>query len=190
MTAADRPLVLGRPGLVFDLVARALAGTSIEGDHAVVVTVDPDPDQWDAARQSGARIVLVRTGGVTPDAAARAVIDGADAVLDGSAAADELRAAVVAVAHGHTVLAGEVARALADRARTMHGPDNGAAKLSGREAEILGCINRGLSVKQTARELGVADKTVENLQSRLYRKLEARNRAQAVTRAHELGLLG
>jgi DNA-binding CsgD family transcriptional regulator len=32
-------------------------------------------------------------------------------------------------------------------------------------------------------------KTVENLQSRMFRKLGARNRAHAVTIAHRLGLL-
>ena len=44
-------------------------------------------------------------------------------------------------------------------------------------------------MKQTARDLGIAPKTVENLQGRLFRKLGARNRAQAVARAHALGLL-
>jgi DNA-binding CsgD family transcriptional regulator len=44
-------------------------------------------------------------------------------------------------------------------------------------------------VKQTARTLGIAMKTVENLQSRMFRKLGARNRAHAVTIAHRLGLL-
>ena len=36
----------------------------------------------------------------------------------------------------------------------------------------------------------LAPKTVENLQGRLFRKLEARNRAHAVARAFELGLIG
>jgi hypothetical protein len=44
-------------------------------------------------------------------------------------------------------------------------------------------------VKQTARALGISAKTVENLQSRLFRKLDVRNRAQAVSRAHALGML-
>jgi DNA-binding CsgD family transcriptional regulator len=44
-------------------------------------------------------------------------------------------------------------------------------------------------VKQTAVALGIAHKTVENLQGRLFAKLGVRNRAQAVLRAHTLGLL-
>ena len=47
----------------------------------------------------------------------------------------------------------------------------------------------GRSVKQTARHLGIAPKTVENLQSRMFRKLDVRNRAQAVAWAHAAGLL-
>ena len=43
--------------------------------------------------------------------------------------------------------------------------------------------------EQTARQLAISEKTVQNIQSRLFRKLGARNRAQAVARAHELGLL-
>jgi DNA-binding NarL/FixJ family response regulator len=64
-----------------------------------------------------------------------------------------------------------------------------APELSHREHQILEAIDRGLSIKQTALALGLASKTVENLQSRLFSKLEVRNRAQAVYRAHQLGLL-
>jgi DNA-binding CsgD family transcriptional regulator len=63
-------------------------------------------------------------------------------------------------------------------------------RLTPREAAILASVERGESVKQTARALGIAMKTVENLQSRMFRKLGARNRAHAVTIAHRLGLLG
>jgi two-component system, NarL family, nitrate/nitrite response regulator NarL len=62
-------------------------------------------------------------------------------------------------------------------------------KLTPREIDILNSIQRGESVKQTARALGISIKTVENLQSRLFRKVGARNRAQAISRAHELNLL-
>jgi DNA-binding CsgD family transcriptional regulator len=55
--------------------------------------------------------------------------------------------------------------------------------------DILLSIERGDSIKQTARHLGISEKTVQNLQSRLFTKLRARNRVQAITRAHQLGLL-
>ena len=65
----------------------------------------------------------------------------------------------------------------------------GQPSLTPREIDILASIDRGEVVKQTARQLGISEKTVQNIQSRLFRKLGARNRAQAVARAHELGLL-
>lgn len=75
-------------------------------------------------------------------------------------------------------------------ARSSEAGGGGAVPpLTRREVDIIASIDRGLAVKQTARELGVTAKTVENLQSRLFRKLQVRNRAQAVARAHALGLL-
>ena len=63
------------------------------------------------------------------------------------------------------------------------------AELTSREFDILASVDRGESVKQTARTLGISVKTVENLQTRLFRKLDVRNRAQAVAVAHARGLL-
>jgi DNA-binding CsgD family transcriptional regulator len=37
--------------------------------------------------------------------------------------------------------------------------------------------------------LGIAEKTVENIQARLFRKLGARNRPGALAAAHALGLM-
>ena len=54
---------------------------------------------------------------------------------------------------------------------------------------ILGSIARGHTIRQTARALGIAAKTVENTQARLFRKLGARNRAETLTIARDVGLL-
>jgi DNA-binding NarL/FixJ family response regulator len=55
--------------------------------------------------------------------------------------------------------------------------------------DILVSIDRGESVKQTARSLGISPKTVESLQSRLFSKLGVHNRAEAISHAHDLSLL-
>jgi DNA-binding NarL/FixJ family response regulator len=62
-------------------------------------------------------------------------------------------------------------------------------ELTARESDILHSIARGHSVRQTARWLGIAAKTVENTQARLFRKLGARNRAGALAIAHGIGLV-
>lgn len=61
--------------------------------------------------------------------------------------------------------------------------------LTPRQHSVLEAIARGESIKQTARSLGIAIKTVENTQSRLYRRLGVRTRAQALAVAVEHGLL-
>ena len=71
----------------------------------------------------------------------------------------------------------------------VSGEPRSTLSLTPREREILASIDRGDSVRQTARSLGIAVKTVENLQGRLFRKLGVRNRAQAVAAAHNRGLL-
>lgn len=184
--------VMGRPGMVRDLLARLLhgfAGTGHEVLHPVAVLVDPVAADWERARASGSRVVLLSHTPLDDGAVAEAVLSGADAVLHTDTSPQEVRRAVAAVAAGGTHLDARQARAVAEAARTLTRSPAAAARLTGRERDILECIESGLSVKQTARHLGIALKTVENLQSKLFRKLGARNRAQAVALARGLGLL-
>ena len=62
-------------------------------------------------------------------------------------------------------------------------------ELTARESDILQSVARGYSIRQTARALGISPKTVENIQTRLFRKLGVRNRAAALAVADALGLL-
>lgn len=62
-------------------------------------------------------------------------------------------------------------------------------RLTSREQDILDAIARGYTNRQTARTLGIAIKTVENIQAMLFRKLGAHNRLDALTIAHNRGLV-
>ena len=62
-------------------------------------------------------------------------------------------------------------------------------ELTPRECDVLRSIADGHTVRQTARALGIASKTVENTQARLFRKLGVRNRIGALMAAHAIGLL-
>ena len=68
---------------------------------------------------------------------------------------------------------------------------NGAAAhaLSSRELLVLTQVARGLSNKQIGSKLGISDKTVRNHLSRIFKKLDAGNRTQAVMNAMKGGLL-
>jgi DNA-binding CsgD family transcriptional regulator len=58
-----------------------------------------------------------------------------------------------------------------------------------RELEILGLIAQGLSNREIAEKLFVSENTVKTHSSRLFDKLNARRRTQAVQRGKELGLI-
>jgi two-component system response regulator DesR len=68
-------------------------------------------------------------------------------------------------------------------------PEGGALTLSGREREVLERIAGGATNREIAGALHLSPHTVKEHTSALYRKLDVRNRAEAVQRAQRLGLL-
>jgi LuxR family transcriptional regulator, maltose regulon positive regulatory protein len=65
-----------------------------------------------------------------------------------------------------------------------------AEPLSVREGEILNLIAQGQSDKEIARILSISPETVKSHVKRMFIKLNAQKRAQAVSRAQSLGLVG
>ncbi len=64
-----------------------------------------------------------------------------------------------------------------------------AAGLTEREVEILGALSRGFSNEQIAKELWVTQQTVKFHLTNVYRKLGVKNRAEALRKAFQLGLV-
>jgi DNA-binding NarL/FixJ family response regulator len=188
--------LVGPPGLAIEVLRRLLDvhGVAVAGDGAapagqadVAVLVEPLAEHWAEVQGRGLPIVLVTDEEVGDDAVVDAALAGADAVLHCDSSQASVIDALDAVRRGGSLFAPATARVLAGLARAAAARP--VVALSRREAEILDSIARGHAVKQTARELCISAKTVENLQGRLFRKLGVRNRAQAVARAHGLGLL-
>lgn len=153
----------------------------------VIVLVEPGPGDWESVHDGGIPIVLVQGEEANDADVVGSVLAGADAVLHCDTDPETVLAVLGEVSRGGSVLGPSQIRVVAGLARAA-GAQPGVA-LSRRESQILSSIADGNSVKQTARDLGISPKTVENLQGRLFRKLGARNRAQAVARAHALGML-
>jgi LuxR family maltose regulon positive regulatory protein len=61
--------------------------------------------------------------------------------------------------------------------------------LSERELEVLRLVAQGLTNNEISQRLVLALSTVKGHNLRIFSKLQARNRSEAVTRARELGLL-
>lgn len=64
-----------------------------------------------------------------------------------------------------------------------------SAALSSREAEVIRLLGAGARVVDIASALGISQNTVKTLARRLYQKLGARTREEAIDNAYEAGLL-
>jgi DNA-binding NarL/FixJ family response regulator len=62
------------------------------------------------------------------------------------------------------------------------------SSISGREAEVIRMVGRGLSNKQVGVQLRIAEQTVKNHLSRIMRKLELENRVELAVFARKHGL--
>lgn len=120
------------------------------------------------------RVLLISGAGRMAPAAARAA--GASGFISKEWEAREVVAAVRMVGFGMTMFAPK-----ADQPEPL---------LTEREREVLDLIAGGSTNREIAERLFLSPDTVKEHASALYRKLHARNRAEAVQRAQRIGLLG
>jgi DNA-binding NarL/FixJ family response regulator len=201
-------VVCGSPGEQLDRVAESLAGAGVPFVHAdpgsewpdeagegpstpepsAVVLIEPGPSGWKLVDTVGAPSLLVLFH--QPDLAelADALLRGVRSLVRGEDVAADLAALVTLVAHGYFAMPTEHLDELV-RWLGLPGERPAVPALTTREADILRSIARGHTVRQTARSLGIAVKTVENTQARLFRKLGAHNRSGALTIAYRMGLV-
>jgi DNA-binding NarL/FixJ family response regulator len=124
------------------------------------------------AASPGTRVLFISGAGRLSPTAARAA--GASGFISKDRGARELAAAIRAVGAGATVF--------------TPSDEQPAALLSSREREVLGLVAAGSTNREIADRLHLSPHTVKEHTSTLYRKLGARNRADAVQRAQRLGL--
>ena len=111
----------------------------------------------------------------------RALSAGACAYLLKDAMIDQLVAAVRSAAAGKRVIPVEVATKLAEFTPR--------ADLSARELEVLQHVANGLGNKEIAQAIGRSPETVKAHLESIFKKLDARDRAHAVTIALQRGFL-
>ena len=123
---------------------------------------------------------------------------GASGFLLKDAPPPELINAVRTVARGESLLAPAVTRTLIGRFAERLLPSAAPAcpererlqALAPRELEVLLLISRGLSNAEIAAELVISPETVKTYVSRIFTKLDLRDRVQAVILAYRAGLAG
>lgn len=160
-----------------------------QADVLVLDAVLPDLDGLQVARELRDRyadlgIVLLACDG-RDDVLFQALESGVSAFVTNTAPTEEVlaavrHAAVAATSFTATGLAPAMARRNQPAAQPL---------LSPREAEVLALLGQGLSVRAIADALCVSLSTAKTYVARLYEKLGASNRAQAIMTALRLGLL-
>lgn len=117
-----------------------------------------------------------------------AISAGADGYLLKDAEPEELRRAITLVAEGKSILSPEVTGRVLKAVSSTQGipPD---IALSKREMDVLKCLAKGMTSSQVAAELFISENTVKTHVRHILDKLEASNRAEAVSRAIQSGLI-
>jgi DNA-binding NarL/FixJ family response regulator len=124
----------------------------------------------------GIKVLLVSGAGRISPTAVRAC--GAAGFVPKSWPAADIAHAVRMVALGMSIIESE--------AETVSGP---GPELSEREQDVLRLVAAGATNREIAASLHLSPHTIKEYASALYRKLEVRNRTEAVQRAQQLGVL-
>jgi DNA-binding NarL/FixJ family response regulator len=157
-----------------------------------VVTVDvslPDADGLQLARELRDHYpdlgIVILTSKDQDDVLFRALETGVSAFVPKTAPVQELLAAIrhASVAALSFTAAG-LARALSRRQTVRN-----QMALSAREAEVLDLLHSGMSIPAIALRMYISPSTAKTYVSRLYEKLGAANRAQALMIAYRHGLI-
>jgi DNA-binding NarL/FixJ family response regulator len=142
-----------------------------------------------AAGAPGPRVIMLTTFDLD-DYVYAALRAGASGFLLKHSTPDELANAVRVVAAGDALLAPSVTRRLVeDFARVQPVVPIAPVHLTPRETDVLRQVARGLSNRQIAAELVLAEQTVKSHVSSILTKLDLRDRAQAVVYAYEAGVV-
>ena len=162
-------------------VAEALAGIrATRPDVAVIDVVLPDGNGIELCRQIKEEVphthclILTGSGG---DSLMQAVVAGASGYLTKWVQFDDLVASIRKVAVGASLLDASVADRLVDlSADETHGDEE---ELTEGERRLLALIAEGLTNREIADRLSLAEQTVKNYVSALLRKLRLERRTQA-----------
>jgi DNA-binding NarL/FixJ family response regulator len=203
----DHPMFrAGLVALIDDLDGFEVVAEAADGAEAVTVAREHTPDVvlmdlqmpgtngLEATRAITSShpdmAVLVMTMVENDDAVAAALRAGARGYLVKGSSRDDIVRALTAVAAGEVILGAAVGASVLSR---LAGGNDGLAPLPGlstREREVLELMAAGLDNPTIARRLFLSEKTIRNIVSAVFTKLDVNSRAAAVAKARDAGLGG
>lgn len=171
--------------------------TALQPDVIVMDLRMPVMDGLEATRRlaaEGVAKILVLTTFDADENAVEAIRAGASGFLLKDVPPDDFVRAIRIVASGEALIAPSVTKRLLDRFARLAVPADEThsarlADLSERERDVLKLVAQGMSNRQIADALTLAEPTVKTHVSHLLGKLEQRDRAQLVVLAYEVGLV-
>ncbi|MGE0488678.1 MAG: response regulator [Vulcanimicrobiota bacterium] len=184
----------------FEVVGEAASGEEalarLEAGPVDVVLMDvmmPGMGGIAACREVGSRArVLMLTSSSDDEAVMSSLIAGAAGYLLKNVGRDEIVRSIRLVAEGKTTLDPAVTEKVTARLVELVSGRAAAEEsgpLSGREIEVVELVARGMTNRQIAEQLVIAEKTARNHVSRILEKLGLTRRSQAAAWAMRQGLV-
>ena len=193
----------GLVGLLSEMEGFQVVGEAANGYEAIdlikqespdVVLLDVNMPELDGIetlielRRQGIEIpVLMLTISQQNEDLYDAIQAGANGYLLKNTEPETLRHTISLVAAGKSVLSPEVTEQVFRLVR--NGPVNETNLLTDRELEVLRFLARGLTTAQTGAEMFISENTVKTHIRHILEKLEVNNRAEAVAKGTQLGLI-
>jgi DNA-binding NarL/FixJ family response regulator len=170
----------------------ALQVIEVQGPNIVLLDVNmPNMNGIEtvtALRKQGIEVpVLMLTISQYEEDLIGAIRAGASGYLLKNAEPETLRQTIKQVVAGRSVLAPEITEQVFRLVRS--GQLGAASILTDREVEVLRYLAKGLTTAQTGAEMFISENTVKTHIRHILEKLEVSNRAEAVAKAVQLGMI-
>jgi two-component system, NarL family, response regulator DevR len=183
-------VVVGEAANATEAVARIPA---LRPDVAILDVRVPDGNGIEVCREVRSRIgtnCLMLTSYSDDEALFEAIMAGAAGYVLKQVRGTELLTAVKRVAAGESLLDPTITARVLARLRSHSDEDPRLARLTPQERRILHLIADGMTNRQIAREMHLAEKTIKNYVSNLLNKLGMERRTEAAVFATKLELAG
>ena len=188
LLASDSELeIIGDAGSVSEAMVRIPA---LKPDVAVLDVRLPDGNGIELCRELLSELpdlrCLMLTSFTSDEAMLEAILAGASGYVVKDIRGMELAQAIKDVGAGKSLLDNRAAAALMAKLRGNAEPPDPLSGLTDRERTLLGLLSEGLTNRQIAARMFLAEKTVKNYVSRLLAKLGMERRTQAAVFASKL----